>query len=75
MMLHPRDSRDQRVIRADLKISPEPASLRLVQDAFGDSVGSVRFSGLSKQLTFENMVSMTFALRSRRRRMGLARPL
>ena len=39
MMLHPRDSHDQRVIQADLRISPEPRSLRFVQDAFGNHVG------------------------------------
>ena len=58
MMLHPRDSRDQRVIRADLKISPEPSSLRLVQDAFGNSVGIARFSGRSRQLSFESIVCL-----------------
>src|SRR5438128_9311164 len=34
MMLRPRDSHDQRVIEASLEISPEPRSLRFVQDAF-----------------------------------------
>ena len=58
MMLHPRDSHDQRVIQADLKISPEPTSLRLVQDAFGNSVGIARFSGRSKQLSFESIVCL-----------------
>jgi transglutaminase-like putative cysteine protease len=58
MMLHPRDSRDQRLIRVDLKISPEPISLRLVQDAFGNSVGIARFSGRSKQLSFESVVCL-----------------
>ena len=58
MMLHPRYLRDQRVIRADLKISPEPTSLRLVQDAFGNSVGIARFSGRSTQLSFESIVCL-----------------
>ena len=58
MMLHPRDSRDQRVIRADLKISPEPSSLSLVQDPFGNSVGIARFSGRSKQLSFQSIVCL-----------------
>jgi len=58
MMLHPRGSHDQRVIQADLKISPEPTSLRLVQDAFGNSVGIARFSGRSKQLSFESIVCL-----------------
>ena len=58
MMLHPRDSNDQRTIQADLKISPEPTSLRLVQDAFGNSVGIARFSGRSTELSFESIVSL-----------------
>ena len=58
MMLHPRDSHDQRVIQAGLKISPEPASLRFVQDAFGNYVGIARFSRRSKKLTFESIVCL-----------------
>jgi hypothetical protein len=42
MMLRPRDSHDQRVIEASLEISPEPRSLRFVQDAFGNHVGIAR---------------------------------
>ena len=56
MMLHPRDSHDQRVIQADLRISPEPRSLRFVQDAFGNHVGIARFSRRSKELSFESVV-------------------
>jgi hypothetical protein len=58
MMLHPRDSHDQRVIQAGLKISPEPASLRFVQDAFGNHVGIARFSRRSKKLRFESIVCL-----------------
>ena len=58
MMLHPRDSHDQRVIQAHLKIGPEPTSLRLVQDSFGNSVGIAQFSGRSKQLSFESIVCL-----------------
>ena len=56
MMLHPRDSHDQRVIQADLRISPEPRSLRFVQDAFGNHVGIARFSRRSNELSFESVV-------------------
>jgi transglutaminase-like putative cysteine protease len=56
MMLHPCDSHDQRVIQADLKISPEPRSLHFVQDAFGNHVGIARFSRRSKELSFESVV-------------------
>jgi Bacterial transglutaminase-like N-terminal region len=56
MMLHPRDSHDQRVIQADLKISPEPTNLCFVEDAFGNNVGIARFSRRSKELSFESVV-------------------
>ncbi len=58
LMVHPRDSHDQRVIQADLKISPEPTSLRFVQDAFGNHVGIARFSRRSKELSFESIVCL-----------------
>ena len=57
-MLRPRDSHDQRVIEARLEISPEPRSLRFVQDAFGNHVGIAQFSGRSKQLWFESIVCL-----------------
>src|SRR6266436_3856328 len=58
MMLRPRDSHDQRVIEASLEISPEPRSLRFVQDPFGNHVGIARFSGRSKELCFESIVCL-----------------
>jgi hypothetical protein len=58
MMLRPRDSHDQRVIWASLEISPEPRSLRFVQDAFGNHVGIAQFSGRSKKLSFESTVCL-----------------
>jgi transglutaminase-like putative cysteine protease len=58
MMLRPHDSHDQRVIDASLKISPEPRSLRFVQDTFGNHVGIARFSRRSKELCFESTVRL-----------------
>jgi hypothetical protein len=58
MMLHPRDSHDQRVVQAGLKIRPEPTSLRFVHDAFGNHVGIARFSRRSKELCFESVVCL-----------------
>jgi transglutaminase-like putative cysteine protease len=58
MMLRPRDSHDQRVIEASLEISPEPRSLRFVQDAYGNHVGIAQFSGRSKELYFESTVCL-----------------
>jgi transglutaminase-like putative cysteine protease len=61
MMLRPRDSHDQKVIEASLEISPEPSSLRFVQDAFGNHVGIARFSSCSKKLWFESIVRLEHA--------------
>ena len=58
MMLRPRDAPDQRVLEASLEISPEPKSLRFVQDAFGNHLGIARFSGRSKELSFESTVRL-----------------
>ena len=58
MMLRPRDSHDQRVIEVSLEISPEPRSLRFVQDSFGNHVGIARFSSCSKELCFESTVCL-----------------
>jgi transglutaminase-like putative cysteine protease len=54
MMLRPRESDDQRLLDVKLEITPEPRSLRCVQDAFGNHVGIARFSGRSKELRFES---------------------
>ena len=61
MMLRPRDSHDQKVIETSLEISPQPTSLRLVQDAFGNHVGIARFSGWSRELWFESVVRLEHA--------------
>jgi transglutaminase-like putative cysteine protease len=58
MMLHPRDSDDQRVIQTGLKISPEPTSLGFVQDSFGNCVGIAQFSHRSRELSFESIVCL-----------------
>jgi len=58
MMLRPRDASDQRVLEARLDISPEPKSLRFVQDAFGNHLGIARFSDRSKELSFESTVRL-----------------
>jgi len=58
LMLRPRDSHDQRVIEASLEISPQPTSLRFIQDAFGNHVGIARFSGRAKELRIESTVHL-----------------
>jgi transglutaminase-like putative cysteine protease len=58
MMLRPRDCRDQKVIEASLGITPEPSSLRYVQDAFGNHVAIAEFDGSATELRFESIVSL-----------------
>ena len=56
MMLCPRDASDQRVLEASIEISPEPKSLRFVQDGYGNHLGIARFSGRANELSFESIV-------------------
>jgi transglutaminase-like putative cysteine protease len=58
MMLRPRDTHDQRVIEARLRISPQPKTLRFVQDAFGNHVGIAQFSDRAEELCFESTVRL-----------------
>src|SRR5258708_27268712 len=58
MMLRPRDSHDQKVIEANLDISPEPSSLCFTEDAFGNHVAIAQFDGSSSELSFESIVSL-----------------
>jgi transglutaminase-like putative cysteine protease len=58
IMFRPRDSHDQKVVDADLGISPKPRSLRFIQDAFGNHVGIARFTGRAMDLCFESTVRL-----------------
>ena len=54
MMFRPRDSADQRLLSWNLAITPRPAELRSVPDAFGNVVTLARFNGRASELRFEN---------------------
>jgi transglutaminase superfamily protein len=58
MMLRPRDSSDQRLLEASFEISPEPKSLRFIQDGFGNHLGIARFSGQSERLQFKSTMCL-----------------
>jgi transglutaminase-like putative cysteine protease len=51
IMLRPRDGHDLRVLSGDLKIVPEPMSLRWIHDVFGNSVAIAAFDARSDLLT------------------------
>jgi len=58
MMLRPRDSYDQRLIEAQLDITPEPAELRWMHDVFGNCVAIARFSSSAAELRFDSTIRL-----------------
>ena len=54
----PRESYDQRLISADLRITPEPAELRWLHDVFGNSVAIARFETRAKSLRVESVAQL-----------------
>src|ERR1700687_673165 len=58
LMFRPRDSWDQRLLDANLKISPNPSSIRWVHDVFGNCVTVVEFDRRAKELRFESTIRL-----------------
>ena len=56
MMLRPLESYDQRLISAELSITPEPSVLRNVHDVFGNCLSIARFAGRADRLAVESRV-------------------
>lgn len=56
LMFRPRDSYDQRLIRCDLVVEPEPSGVRWIHDVFGNCVALVGISRASEQLLFETRI-------------------
>jgi transglutaminase-like putative cysteine protease len=54
----PRESYDQRLISADLRITPEPAELRWLHDVFGNSVAIARFETRATSLRVESVAQL-----------------
>src|SRR5204863_8094287 len=52
LMFRPRDSHDLRVLATDLKVEPEATEIRLIQDAYENSVALVQPKGPAEKLTF-----------------------
>jgi transglutaminase-like putative cysteine protease len=60
IMLRPRDGHDLRVLTSELKITPEPASLRYIHDVFGNSVAIATFETRANRLTFSNSATVEY---------------
>jgi len=58
LMFRPRDSADQRLIHAGLRVSPEPAALRWVHDVFGNCVTLVAIDAAADRLRFESLIRL-----------------
>ncbi len=61
VMYRPRDSYDQRLLRAELRVDPEPASVHWMHDVFGNCVACVEFSRRATMLRFESVIQLEHA--------------
>lgn len=57
-MFRPRDSYDQRLLRASLVVTPAPVSVHWTHDVFNNCVACVEFAGLSSSLRFESEIEV-----------------
>ncbi len=58
MMFRPRASYDLRLLKTDLEIRPEPATLRWLHDVFDNSVAIATFDRMAAELHFESRTSL-----------------
>src|SRR6202163_1883647 len=56
MMLRPRDDDDQKLLEAQLEITPGPSQLTWTQDIFGNHVATARFADRASELRFESTI-------------------
>ena len=61
MMLRPREDCDQKVLKAELEITPEPTELLWTQDIFGNHVATARFAEQASELHFESTIYVDHA--------------
>jgi transglutaminase-like putative cysteine protease len=61
MMLRPIEAFDQRLLSAEIEISPEPSLFRQLHDASGATVGVARFGARSDRLVFESRMRVDHA--------------
>jgi transglutaminase-like putative cysteine protease len=58
VMFRPRDSYDQRLLAADLVVTPAPASMHWMHDVFGNCVAIACFAGRARELRFESTIRL-----------------
>jgi transglutaminase-like putative cysteine protease len=58
IMLRPRDGHDLRVLSGELRIEPQPMTLRWIHDVFGNSVAIATFDERADTLTFTSIATI-----------------
>ena len=58
LLFRPRDSQNQRLLSAELEISPAPDSLHWIHDVYSNSVAIARFSAEAAELRIETNISL-----------------
>ena len=61
MMLRPRDDDDQKVIEAELEITPRPRQLSWTRDCFGNHVATAHFDDRSRELRVASSIRLDHA--------------
>jgi transglutaminase-like putative cysteine protease len=61
MMLRPRDDGDQKIIEAELEITPRPRQLAWTRDGFGNHVATAQFAGSARVLRFVSNIRLDLA--------------
>lgn len=56
LLFRPRDSYDQRLIEASLKITPEPDAICWSHDVFGNCVAHINFAARARELVFDTTI-------------------
>ncbi len=58
VMFRPRDSYDQRLHEAELRVDPQPAAVRWIHDVFGNCVAHVAVEAAAAELRFETRIRL-----------------
>jgi transglutaminase-like putative cysteine protease len=58
LMFRPRDSFDQHLLESRLEVSPEPAEMRWIHDAFGNCITLIDFAVETMALQFESFIRL-----------------
>ena len=58
VMFRPRDSYDQRLHEAELRVDPQPAAVRWIHDVFGNCVAHVAVAAAAAELRFETRIRL-----------------